>query len=43
MTANGIYQMIARRGRQCGVDAGPHRFRHHFSHTWLDWAARRGT
>ena len=22
MTANGIYQMIARRGRQCGVDAG---------------------
>ena len=36
MTANGIYQMIARRGRQCGVDAWPHRFRHHFSHTWLD-------
>ena len=24
MTANGIYQMIARRGRQCGVDAWPH-------------------
>jgi hypothetical protein len=23
MTANGIYQMIARRGRQCGVDAWP--------------------
>jgi hypothetical protein len=21
MTANGIYQMVARRGRQCGVDA----------------------
>ena len=36
MTANGIYQIIARCGRQCGVDAWPHRFRHHFSHTWLD-------
>jgi site-specific recombinase XerD len=36
LTAAGIYQMIARRGRQCGVDACPHRFRHHFSHTWLD-------
>jgi integrase len=39
MTANGIYQMIARRGRQCGVDAWPHRFRHYFSHTWLDRGA----
>ena len=28
LTANGIYQMIARRGRQCGVDVYPHRFRH---------------
>ena len=28
--------MIARRGRQCAVDAWTHRFRHHFSHTWLD-------
>jgi site-specific recombinase XerD len=43
MTANGIYQMIARRGWQCGVEAWPHRFRHHFSHTWLDRAARKGT
>ncbi|MGO9726843.1 MAG: recombinase XerD, partial [Streptosporangiaceae bacterium] len=33
MTASGIYQMVARRGRQCGVDVFPHRFRHHFSHT----------
>jgi integrase len=23
-----------RPARQCGVDACPHRFRHHFSHTW---------
>jgi len=28
LTAAGIYQMIARRGRQCGVDLFPHRFRH---------------
>jgi integrase len=42
MTANGIYQMIARRGRQCGVDAWPHRFRHHFSHTWLDRGGEEG-
>jgi len=34
MTANGSYQMIARRGRQPGVAVYPHRFRHHFSHTW---------
>jgi site-specific recombinase XerD len=30
LTAAGIYQMTARRGRQAGVDAFPHRFRHHF-------------
>jgi len=34
MTASGSCQMIARRGRECGVDVFPHRFRHHFSHTW---------
>jgi integrase len=42
MTASGIYQMIARRGRQCGVDLYPHRFRHHFSHTWLDRGGPEG-
>jgi integrase len=26
---------------QCGFDAWPHRFRHHFSHTWLERAVRR--
>ena len=36
LTPAGIYQIIARRGRQCGATAYPHRFRHHFSHTWLD-------
>ena len=42
MTANGIYQMIARQGRQAGVDAWTHRFRHHFSHTWLDRGGAEG-
>jgi integrase/recombinase XerD len=36
LTAGGIYQVVARRGRQAGVSVYPHRFRHHFSHTWLD-------
>jgi integrase/recombinase XerD len=36
LTAAGICQIVARRGRQCGVKVYPHRFRHHFSHTWLD-------
>ena len=42
LTAAGICQMTARRGRQCGVDAFPHRFRHHFSHTWLDRGGPEG-
>jgi len=42
LTAAGIYQMIARRGRQADVDAYPHRFRHHFSHTWLDRGGPEG-
>ena len=36
LTASGIYQVIARRGRECGVEVFPYRFRNHFSHTWLD-------
>jgi integrase len=40
LNSAGIYQMIARRGRLCGVAVHPHRFRHHFSHTWLDRGAR---
>jgi integrase/recombinase XerD len=42
LTAAGIYQIIARRGQQCGVAAFPHRFRHHFSHTWLDRGGPEG-
>ena len=42
LTAAGIYQMIARRGRECGLNLYPHRFRHHFSHTWLDRGGPEG-
>ncbi len=42
LTAAGIYQMIARRGQQCGLRVYPHRFRHHFSHTWLDRGGPEG-
>lgn len=42
MTANGIYQMVARRGEACGVAVNPHKFRHHFSHTWLDKGGAEG-
>ena len=34
--------MIVRRGRQSGVKVFPHRFRHHFSHTWLDRGGAEG-
>ena len=43
LTAGGIYQVVARRGRQCGVTVYPHRFRHHFSHTVWTAAAPSGT
>ena len=42
MTASGIYQVIARRGRECGVEAFPHRFEDHFSRTWLDRGGAEG-
>jgi integrase/recombinase XerD len=42
LTGNGIYQMVKRRGEQAGVDVWPHRFRHHFSHTWLDRGGAEG-
>ena len=43
MTASGIYQVTVRRGRQCGIEVFPHRFRHHFSHTWLDHGGAEAT
>jgi len=36
VTLDGIYQIVTRAGEKPGVRAWPHRFRHHFSHTWLD-------
>jgi integrase/recombinase XerD len=42
MTSSGLYQVIARRGRQCGIAVTPHRFRHHFSHAWLDRGGAEG-
>jgi integrase/recombinase XerD len=42
LTGNGIYQMVRRRGEQAGVEVFPHRFRHHFSHTWLGRGGAEG-
>lgn len=42
MTANGIYQMIARRGARLGIPVHPHMFRHTFSHRWLDAGGAEG-
>jgi integrase/recombinase XerD len=42
MTPSGIYQMVERRGMQAGVSVHPHKFRHHFSHTWLDRGGAEG-
>jgi site-specific recombinase XerD len=42
LTRDGIYQMVRRRGEEAGVRLHPHRFRHHFSHTWLDRGGAEG-
>ena len=42
MTASGIYQMIERRGQEAGVEVNPHKFRHTFSHSWLDNGGAEG-
>jgi integrase len=34
--------MIVRRGRQSGVAVHPHRFRRHFSYTWLGRGGAEG-
>jgi site-specific recombinase XerD len=36
LTAAGIYQLVVSRGELAEVAVHPQRFRHHFSHTWLD-------
>jgi site-specific recombinase XerD len=42
MTPSGLYQMIERRGRAAGVEVNPHKFRHTFSHNWLDNGGAEG-
>ena len=39
---SGIYQLAVRRGQECGVRLYPHRFRHHFSHAWLERGGAEG-
>ena len=42
LNRTGIYQVVVRRGGEVGVRLHPHRFRHHFSHTWLDRGGAEG-
>lgn len=42
MTDTGIYQAVKRRGEQAGIKVNPHRFRHDFSHRWLDNGGAEG-
>jgi site-specific recombinase XerD len=42
MTPSGVYQMIERRGQEVGVEVNPHKFRHSFSHNWLDNGGAEG-
>jgi site-specific recombinase XerD len=42
MTASGVYQMIERRGQDAGVKVNPHKFRHTFSHVFLDRGGAEG-
>jgi len=42
LTRDGIYQIVRRRGDQAGVRVYPHRFRHHFSHAWLERGGAEG-
>jgi len=43
--AVGVWIPVSQRlqvSRQCGIGAWPHRFRDHFSHTWLDRGGPEG-
>jgi len=42
MTASGVYQVIERRGLDAGVEVNPHKFRHTFSHVFLDRGGAEG-
>jgi site-specific recombinase XerD len=42
MTPSGIYQMIKERGLDAGVEVFPHKFRHTFTHVYLDRGGAEG-
>lgn len=42
LTANGVRQVITRRAASVGLKINPHRFRHTFSHRWLDAGGPEG-
>lgn len=42
MTASGIYQMVAGRGRRLGIKVHPHMLRHGFVDKWLDCGGAEG-
>lgn len=43
LSSSGIYQVVERRAEQAGVEGvHPHRWRHHFAHTWLDRGGAEG-
>jgi site-specific recombinase XerD len=42
MTASGVYQVIERRGQEAGIEVNPHKFRHTFSHVFLDRGGAEG-
>jgi len=42
MTPSGVYQVIERRGLEAGVEVNPHKFRHTFSHVFLDRGGAEG-
>jgi integrase/recombinase XerD len=42
MTSSGIAQVVERRGDAAGLEVNPHRFRHTFSHVFLDRGGAEG-
>jgi integrase/recombinase XerD len=42
MTPSGVYQMIERRGIESSVEVNPHKFRHTFTHVFLDRGGAEG-
>jgi integrase/recombinase XerD len=42
LTAARVYQLVARWDEQAGMAVHLQRFRHHFSHTWLDRGGAEG-